>query len=121
MKVAERAESLGYIQRLEALRSRSNILRSCELSAKCVASGIGYRGYAIPRGGEWRCWGGAAQQSLPRRMEDEGCVSRGKRPGSRRRSDTRPETGSVWGISSRRPRAFRDRAFSGTCPKLEPL
>ena len=58
MKVAERAESLGYIQRLEALRSRSNILRSCELSAKCVASGIGYRGYAIPRGGEWRCWGG---------------------------------------------------------------
>ena len=43
-KVAEKAEWIEDIHLLDAVAGRANMLRSCELSLKCVASGI-------------RCWG----------------------------------------------------------------
>ena len=44
-KVAEEAESQDDIQRLQAFAGGADVLRSAELSAKCVASGIISRGY----------------------------------------------------------------------------
>ena len=49
-RIADRAESSEQIQRFEAMGSRANIMRSCELSLKSVASGI-------------RCWAHFCQNS----------------------------------------------------------
>ena len=38
--IAEKADSLGQIQKFEATGSRATVTRSCELSLKSVASGI---------------------------------------------------------------------------------
>ena len=38
-KVAEMAESVEAIQRFEAFAGKADVLRSCELLLKCVASG----------------------------------------------------------------------------------
>ena len=43
-KIADKAESYEQIQKFEAMGSRANVMRSCDLSLKSVASGI-------------RCWG----------------------------------------------------------------
>ena len=43
-KIADKAESYEQIQKFEAMGSRANVMRGCDLSLKSVASGI-------------RCWG----------------------------------------------------------------
>ena len=44
-EVAEKAEAMGDIQRLDAFLGGANVLGSCKLSLKCVAPGIRRRGH----------------------------------------------------------------------------
>ena len=43
-RVPDNAASIGRIQRFEAYSGRSSVLKSCDLTLKCVAAGIRWRG-----------------------------------------------------------------------------
>ena len=43
-RVPDNAATIGRIQRFEAYSGRSSVLKSCDLTLKCVAAGIRWRG-----------------------------------------------------------------------------